>query len=155
MSSWLGLALTLLSRGLGSPDVVPSSIQGLDSRWAADSCAGCHKDLGAGVQIWFVSTSSCDSCVRLDFFSFCCEESRSILGFLHAHPQPWYSHGKVSPHGPLETWGCRHPMVPSTQSGMGSSFLTHGSPKLCTLQGQTSSDLEPLRSPFSLGEDTF
>lgn len=70
----------LLSRGLGSADVALCRIQGMDPRWAAVSCAGCHKDLGAGVQIWFVSTSSCDSCVLLDFFtSFCCEESRSTL----------------------------------------------------------------------------
>lgn len=43
----------------------------------------------------------------------------------------------------------------STQSRVGSSFLTHGSPNPCTPQGQTSPDLEPLRSPFSLEEDAF
>lgn len=39
--------------------------------------------------------------------------------------------------------------------GVGRNFLTHSSPNPCAPQGQIPPDLEPLRSPFPLGEDTF
>lgn len=48
----------------------------------------------------------------MDFLgSFCCEESRSTLGFLCAHHQQWYSHGKVSAHGNCQYYGVgvKHP----------------------------------------------
>lgn len=92
---------------------------GARSSKGSTSCAGCHQDLGTGVQIRFANTSICDSCILIDFLSpFCCEDSRSTLDFLCAHHQPWYLHGNINRRGLLETWGWQYPVESECQTSL-------------------------------------